>query len=46
MNTRPFSATMYKGKPAVYDRVARVFYTGYKSHMDAVHHANALNEGK
>lgn len=46
MNKRPFIKAIYKGKPAVYDTVARVFYTGYRSHMEAVHHANALNNGE
>lgn len=41
-----FSATTYKGKPAVYDHQARVFYTGYKNYTAAVKHANELNAGK
>lgn len=46
MKQNSFSATHYKGKPAVFDRVARVFYTGYKSMRAAHQHADDLNNGK
>lgn len=41
-----FTPTHYKGKPAVYDTVARVFYTGYKSMRAARERAEELNSGK
>lgn len=40
-----FCATHYKGKPAVYDKVSRVFYTGYSTMSEARKHAEELNKG-
>ena len=40
-----FTWTLYRGKPAVYDTVSRVFYTGYRSMRAAREHADALNSG-
>ena len=45
-NKRPFSATIYKGRPAIFDSVTRVFYTGYKTQEDARRHAEQLNSEK
>lgn len=39
-----FVATLYKGKPAVYDKIARVFYTGYKTMKEAREKAEELNK--
>ena len=41
-----FVWTMYRGKPAVYDTQARVFYTGYKTVGEARQKAADLNEGR
>lgn len=46
MATKNFSATHYKGKPAVYDSRSRVYYYGYKTMREAREKAAALNEGK
>lgn len=40
-----FTATRYQGRPAIYDRLARVFYF-CRSMAAAVKRARALNEGK
>lgn len=45
-NTRPFLATTYRGKPAVYDTTARVYYFGYGSMRAAREQADALNKGE
>ena len=39
----PFRATTYKGRPAVIDTVARVFYFGFRSMADARRKAAELN---
>lgn len=41
-----FIATQYKGKPAIYDKQARVFYFGFKTIGDAAIRARQLNDGK
>lgn len=38
-----FTATHYRGKPAVYDTVARVYYYGFKTMAEARARAAALN---
>lgn len=43
---RNFCVTTYNGRPAVYDKVARVFYTGFKTYMAARKRADALNNGE
>jgi hypothetical protein len=40
-----FTATHYKGKPAVFDTVSRVYYYGYKTMQAARNHAAQLNSG-
>ena len=41
-----FIATHYEGKPAVLDTVARVYYYGFKTMMQAIKKAEALNKGE
>jgi len=41
-----FIATTYKGKPAVLDKVSRVYYFGYRSMAEARRKADDLNSGK
>ena len=41
-----FIATQYKGKPAIYDKQARVFYFGFKTIRAAAIRARELNSGK
>lgn len=43
---KQFTWTMYRGKPAVFDTTARVYYTGYKTMREAIKHAEELNTGK
>lgn len=40
-----FIATIYKGKPAIYDKLTRVYYWGYNSMTEANKAANDLNKG-
>jgi len=40
----PFTASHYQGKPCVYDTVARVVYTGFKSMQAARDRAAELNQ--
>ena len=41
-----FTVTIHNGKPVIYDTIARVLYTGFKSWSQAQRRANLLNEGK
>ena len=43
MAYRPFTVTSYKGRPAVYDTVARVYYTGFASYVAAQKRCDELN---
>lgn len=45
MKANAFTWTLYKGKPAVYDTVARVYYFGYKTMTEAMQKAQTLNKG-
>jgi len=40
-----FQACIYKGKPAVFDTIARVYYFGYRTMEDAKKKAHDLNTG-
>ena len=42
---RAFIATHYKGKPAILDTVARVWYLGFRTMRDARERAEQLNKG-
>jgi len=42
----PFTASHYKGKPCVYDTVARVVYTGFRTMQEARDKAAELNRGE
>jgi len=43
MNNRPFVASHYQGKPAVYDMDTRVVYTGFPTMRAARERAETLN---
>jgi hypothetical protein len=40
----PYTATTYKGKPAILDTVSRVYYFGFSSMREARTRAMELNE--
>ena len=39
-----FTACTYKGKPAIFDKVARVYYFGFKTAAQAQSRARELND--
>ena len=41
-----YEACRYQGKPAVFDRVTRVFYYGFKTMRAAKTRADSLNRGE
>lgn len=44
MTKKPFIATRYKNKPAIYDKDTGVYYYGYETIKKAREHAKTLNE--
>lgn len=38
-----FVTTMHNGKPAIFDTIAKVYYTGFKTYAEARQKADELN---